>query len=153
MVFLSRVDDQIDIAGFTRLSEKVIWQAIENSGVHYADWVARKEVKREKPVLHLYIELTEDGTGLTEEVASTIHEELKKLDEPYAELEAFTGLNPFEVTILPCGTFASYKAQQQKAGADLTQLKPPHINPPDETLTTLLTYSGVESQVRAKIAV
>ncbi len=153
MVFLSRVDDQIDIAGFTRLSEKIIWQAIENSGVHYADWVARKEVKREKPVLHLYIELTEDGTGLTEEVSSTIHEELKKLDEPYAELEAFTGLNPFEVTILPCGTFARYKAQQQKAGADLTQLKPPHINPPDETLTTLLTYSGVESQVRAKIAV
>jgi len=44
MTFLTRVDDQIDIAGFTRLSEKAIWQAIENAGLAYEDWTARKEV-------------------------------------------------------------------------------------------------------------
>jgi len=56
MSFISRIDDQIDIAGFTRLGEKVIWQALENSGLSYQDWVACKET-RDKPVLHLYVEL------------------------------------------------------------------------------------------------
>jgi hypothetical protein len=60
MEFLTRVDDQIDIAGFTRLSEKVIWQAIENTGVPYVDWAARKEVLN-KPALHLYVEARGNG--------------------------------------------------------------------------------------------
>ena len=146
MSFLSRIDDQIDIAGFTRLSEKVIWQAIENSCIHYTDWVARKEAKRDKPVLHLYIELTEDDDTLEEELSSIIHEELKKLDEPYADLETFTGLKPLEITILPPGAFASYKEQQQSAGADITRFKPPHINPPVETITTLLATNGAKAR-------
>ena len=56
MTFLTRVDDQIDIAGFTRLSEKAIWQAIENAGLSYEGWTARKE-SNGVPALHLYIEL------------------------------------------------------------------------------------------------
>jgi hypothetical protein len=138
MSFLSRIDDQIDIAGFTRLSEKVVWQAIENSGVNYTDWVARKEVKRNKPVLHLYIEFENDDPGTAQDVSSVIHDELKKLDEPYADLEEFTGLKPLEVTVLPSGTFAAYKERQKAAGADITKFKPPHINLPDETLAILL---------------
>ena len=142
MSFLSRIDDQIDIAGFTRLSEKIIWQAIESSGVNYTDWVARKEVKGDKPILHLYIEFEKDDPGTIRDISSAIHEELKKLDEPYAELENFTGLKPLEVTALPVGTFASYKERQKAAGADITKFKPPHINLPDETLAMLLNATS-----------
>lgn len=137
MDFLTRVDDQIDIAGFTRLSEKAIWQAIENTGLAYKDWVACKEVKDE-PALHLYIELKENGYVTAEQVATSVHEELKKLDTPYAELESFTGLRPLEVTLLPQNAFNFYKLRQQSSGADLAQLKPPHINPADETIDFLL---------------
>ena len=140
MVFLSRVDDQIDIAGFTRLSEKIIWQAIENAGLVYDDWTARKEVK-DKPALHLYVELKEDGVT-AEQVTASVHEELKKLDTPYAELESFTGLRPLEVTLLPQNAFQLYKQRQQAAGADLTQLKPPHINPADGTIDFLVNTAG-----------
>jgi len=143
MSFLSRVDDQIDIAGFTRLSEKVIWQAIENTGLAYAGWAARKEVKDE-PILHLYIELREDRYTTAEQVASSVHEELKKLDTPYAELESFTGLRPLEVTLLPANAFRAYKLRQQAAGADLTQLKPPHINPPGTIVDLLLNVTAEE---------
>ena len=132
MVFLSRIDDQIDIAGFTRLSEKVIWQAIENTGLPYEDWMARKEVKQE-PVLHLYIELKENGHITAEQVSTLVHEELKQLDTPYAELESFTGLRPLEVTLLPENAFKLYKLRQKAAGAELVHLKPPHINPSDAT--------------------
>jgi len=140
MVFISRVDDQIDIAGFTRLSEKIIWQAIENTGLAYVDWTARKETK-EKPILHLYIELKEDGTT-AEQAGISIHEELKKLDTPYAELESFTGLRPLEVSLLPQNAFQLYNQRQQASSADLTQLKPPHINPTDDTIDFLVNTAG-----------
>ena len=43
MEFVGRVDDRLDIGGFVRLTEKVIWQAISNTGIPYVDWAARKE--------------------------------------------------------------------------------------------------------------
>jgi len=141
MTFLSRVDDLIDIAGFTRLTEKVIWQAIENSGVAYKDWVARKEVKG-KPILHLYIELKENGYVTGKHLAASIHQELKNLDKPYAELEAFVDLQPLEVTLLPEGAFHEYKIKQRAEGADLLQMKPPHINPSDSIIDFLVRSGG-----------
>jgi hypothetical protein len=136
MVFLTRVDDQIDIAGFTRLSEKIIWQAIENTGIPYVDWTARKEVMN-RPALNLYVELKENGHAI-EEMTTLIHEELKKLDTPYSDLESFTGLRPLVVTLLPENAFQAYKLKQQAAGAELEHLKPPHINPTDDTINFLL---------------
>ncbi|MFC2072916.1 GH3 auxin-responsive promoter family protein [Chloroflexota bacterium] len=151
MVFLSRVDDQIDIAGFTRLSEKIIWQAIENTGLAYEDWAARKEVN-DKPVLHLYIELKENGYVTAEQMAASVHEELRKLDAPYAELESFTGLRPLEVTLLPQNAFQSYKLRQQASRVDLTQLKPPHINPADDTIDFLVNDAD-KVMVKKKVKV
>ena len=153
MVFLSRVDDQIDVAGFTRLSEKIIWQAIENTGLVYEDWTARKEIKRDKPVLQLYIELKENGYATPEQVSLAVHEELKKLDTPYAELESFTGLRPLEVSLLPENAFQLYKLRQQNAGADLTCLKPPHINPSDDVIDFLVNTTGkITVETREEVA-
>ncbi len=145
MRFLTRVDDQIDIAGFTRLSEKVIWQALENSGVEYEDWTARKEVIGHKPELHVYVELKRTETKSAEEVAAAVHAELKKLDTPYAELEEFTGLQPIDATVLPHGAFKLYKLRQQAAGAELAHLKPPHINASDSIIDFL---TSIASRVR-----
>jgi hypothetical protein len=138
MTFHARVDDMIDIAGFTRLTEKVIWQAIENSGISYKEWTVRKELK-EIPILHLYLELGENGHVTEEQIARTIHRELKRLDAPYADLEAFLGLSPLEVTILPQNAFQSYMVKQKAAGADLAHLKPPHINPSDSVIDCLVS--------------
>jgi hypothetical protein len=140
MSFHARVDDMIDIAGFTRLTEKVIWQAIENSGVNYKEWTVRKELK-EVPILHLYLELEDNGHVTEEQIARAVHRELKRLDAPYADLEAFLGLRPLEVTLLPENAFKGYTARQQAAGADLAHLKPPHINPSDGIIDCLV--SGV----------
>jgi len=151
MEFLSRIDDQIDIAGFTRLSEKVIWQAIENTELAYEGWTARKEVK-DKPVLHLYIELKENGYVASEQVAAAVHEELKKLDTPYTELESFTDLRPLEVTLLPESAFRLYKLRQQAAGAELAHLKPPHLNPSDDIIKFLVSAKRkVEVRTKEKV--
>ncbi|MEN8613723.1 GH3 auxin-responsive promoter family protein [Dehalogenimonas sp. THU2] len=142
MRFLSRVDDQIDIAGFTRLSEKVIWKALENSGVHYENWTARKEVHGGKPQLRVYVELKKGEHIAAAEAAARVHAELKELDKPYAELEDFTGLRPLEVTILPHGAFKLYKLKQQAAGAELAHLMPPHLNACDEIVGFLTSTAS-----------
>ena len=138
MSFLTRVDDQIDIAGFTRISEKALWQAIENAGLAYEGWTACKE-SNGVPALRLYIELKEKENATLPEMTDRIHEELKKLDGSYADLESFTGLKPLMVTELPQNTFQLYKQRQQGLGVDMTQLKPAHINPDNETMAFLLS--------------
>jgi hypothetical protein len=140
MEFHSRVDDLIDIAGFTRLTERIIWQAIERSGVGCKDWTAHKEVKK-APKLHVYLELKENGFRQEEEVAFAIHQQLKELDSDYANVESFLGLRALEVTLLPENAFQAYKLKQQAAGADLGRLKVPHINPSDSMLDFLINGS------------
>ena len=148
MVFLTRVDDQLDIAGFTRLSEKTLWQAIENTGFACPGWVARKEVD-DAPTLHLYVETEEDAAAA--EVAAAIHAELCRLDTPYAEMESFTGLRPIKVTLVPDGAFAGYETMQRALGSDLTQLKPPHINPSDDVVDFLMGATRTVPRTRVGV--
>jgi hypothetical protein len=145
MVFHSRADARIDIPGFGRLTEKVIWEAIENSGLPYRYWAARKEAIGDRVVLHLYLELQENYVFSDEAVATTMYGELRKLDNVYhyneysgyGDPETVLGLKPIKVTFLPQGAFARYISQRQAEGADLGTIKPPHVNPSDKVLSQL----------------
>ncbi len=145
MVFESRTDDLIDIIGLGRLTEKIIWQAIENTGIPYADWMARKEVIDGKPMVHLYLELKENYIASERGLATAIYNELVELDKEYeyniyrvyGTPEAVIGVKPIKVTLLPTGAFDNYRIQRQAEGADLAHLKPPHINPSDKVLSLL----------------
>jgi len=145
MVFHSRADDRIDISGFGRLTERVIWEAIENSDIPYKDWTARKEVIGDRTILHLYLELGDSYVASEEAVATTIYDELQKLDSvyhynwysAYGAPETVLGMKPIKVTFLPQGAFARYISQRQAEGADLGTIKPPHINPSDKVLSLL----------------
>ncbi len=145
MVFYSRADDRIDISGFGRLTEKVIWEAIENSGILYKDWTARKETVGDMAILHLYLELEDDYVASEEGVAAAVYSELQKLDSiyhynvysAYSDPETMLGLKPIKVTFIPRGAFARYISQRQAEGADLGTIKPPHINPSDKVLSLL----------------
>jgi len=145
MVFHSRADDRIDISGFGRLTEKVIWEAIENSGIPYKDWTARKETLGDRAILHLYLELEDNYVVSEEAVAATMYGELQKLDSvyhynqyrAYSDPETVLGLKPIKVTFLPQGAFIRYISQRQAEGADLGTIKPPHINPSDKVLSVL----------------
>ena len=145
MVFHSRADDLIDITGFGHLTEKLIWEAIENSGVPYADWAASKGVVGDKPILHLYIELKGDYVTSEKTVAAAVYEEFLRLDSvyhynsysAYGDPETVLGLKPVQVTFLPQGAFSNFISQREAEGADLGHLKPAHINPSDKVLSLL----------------
>jgi len=139
MAFERRADDIIDVAGFLRLTERTIWQAVENTKIPYADWTARKEIVEGRPVLHLYLELKDGYVASERGMATAVLEQLRKFDEGtfYSGLERMLTLNPIKVTLLPEGVFANYIDQRRAEGADLAHLKPRHINPSDAELSLL----------------
>ena len=143
MVFYSRADDVLDFST-TSFTEKTIWQAIENSGLDYVDWVARKEIV-EEPKLHIYLEMKEDSSGREEELAAKIDNQLKMLQEDYAHQAQEFRSTLLTLTLLPCGAFQEYISRQRAAGADLAHLKPPHMNPPDNIIKTLRDRSQTVS--------
>jgi hypothetical protein len=139
MTFEGRVDDIIDIGGFIRLTEKVIWQAVENTGIPYVDWTASKVTQGGKQVLHLHVELKEGCFVTEEQMAGAVYQEIKKLEDGflYGDMESILNTNPIKVTILPRGAFEGYVALRKEAGADVAHLKPHHINPSDKELELL----------------
>ena len=140
MVFEGRVDHTIDIGGFIRLTEKVIWQAVSRSEVPYVDWVARKEYRGKDAILHVLIELKGDSRIPEEDIAQNIYRELQKMDDglPYGNVQHVLGSEPIKVTLLPKGAFERYLNLRRSLGADLAHLKPPHINPTDKDLAILI---------------
>jgi hypothetical protein len=145
MVFHSRADQLIDITGFGHLTERLIWEAIEGTGIPYIDWTARKEVASDKSILHVYLEVKDNTIASEQAVAAAICEELIKLDNvyhyslysAYGAHEALLGLKPVEVTFLRQGAFSNYIAQRQAEGAALGHLKPPRVNPSEAMLSQL----------------
>jgi dihydrodipicolinate synthase/N-acetylneuraminate lyase len=92
----------------------------------------------------------QDGYGgSAKELAAAVYGEIKKLDDglyvykDLASLENLINFSPIEVTLLEKGTFSAYKEMMRQQGADLTELRPPHINPSEEILAKL----GIDSLV------
>jgi hypothetical protein len=141
MAFERRADDLLDFV-FVRLTEKTIWQAIENAGIAYEDWTAYK--KEGQPVLSLYIELKDGYQRSEAEIAAAIREQIIRSDSTNKDTESlirdeFAKMIDFkvEVNLLPRGAFAHYTEQRRAEGADLAHLKPPHINPSEKVLALL----------------
>lgn len=151
MAFSGRDADLIDLAGFTGLiDEQLIWQAIANTGIGYVDWTARKEVHNTHAGIHLYIETKEPVDE--EECAEAVHQELKKLNTFYADLEHLLELRPLQVSRINPGTFQAYMEEKARQGADLAHIKPMHMNPTDEVMELLLSLHN-EMPVTADIQV
>jgi hypothetical protein len=141
MINEGRIDDLIDL-GFMRLNERVIWQALENTGIPYREWTAHKEIS-ETPRLHLYIELAEGYYTSSQEVAERLYKAIKKLDDGlyvYADIssiESLINFKPIEVTLLPEGNFSKFKQARQAEGVSTSGQQPPHVNPSDNDLVLL----------------
>lgn len=142
MIFHARADDVIDLASFTRLTEKTIWQALEASGVPYTDWTARKEYEGQKVILHIYLE-PKDGTVDAAQIRDRVHQGLIAIDPFYADLHNMLGMDPLRITLLPEATFRRYTEARQAEGTDLARLKPPHMNARDEVMNKLLEAAAL----------
>jgi hypothetical protein len=141
MTFESRVDDVIDF-NVVRLTEKVLWQALENSGVDYVDWIAYKNPGHQ--VLNLFVEPANGSHMNEKDLAERIRNYIADVDDSEFKASALVkdtsemvGFD-IKVTFLKKGVFADFTVSRQAEGADLAHLKPPHINPSDKILSSLL---------------
>lgn len=148
MVFEKRADGLVIIFGVGYLTEKLIGEAIENTGIPYVDWTACKEIVSNKPTLRIYIELKDNYIASEQSVAASVYNELEKLDSvyhfnlykyAYGNATKFLGLRPITVTFLPQGAFSGYISQRRSEGVAVNNLKPPHIDPSEEVLSLLGT--------------
>ncbi len=140
MLFIGRAMDFIDLAGWTGpIDEKMVWQAIVNTGIQYVDWAIRKEIIDSDPYMRLYIEPAE--VIEPEAIRQRVHGALKELSSDYADYENMIGKQALRVTTLSKGTYQKYMAAKQKSGADLAHLKPAHMNATDDVINMLKNFS------------
>ena len=157
MAFDSRADDLLDIASLGRVTERVIGEAIENTELPYVDWVARKEIVDNKPLLHIYLELKDVYVASEESLATAIREQFRKLDRRHrcnfyrliGDMESVLGLKPVEITSLPQGAFSNYVARRQSEGATMESLRLQRVNPSEEALSLLRAPKVVVEAVPA----
>ena len=113
---VGRSDGLIDLAGFTRLDERTIWDALMAAGIEHGNWTARRENRGEQSILALYIEIP-DGANL-ERMKERIHEVLKERDTDYRDVEELLGINPLEIRPLVPGTFEAYGQAAEGTGIE-----------------------------------
>ncbi|MGO5051098.1 GH3 family domain-containing protein [Lachnospiraceae bacterium LCP25S3_G4] len=124
--YIDRVPSVIDIAGFTRITEKSIEHVMELSGLKIEAWVAAKEYnEHNKPYLHLYVEMNPQALTSQAITIEVLREQLgiyfKYVDGDFKDLKKILGMDPLVITILRCGTFANYK---HKYGKNISLVNP-----------------------------
>jgi hypothetical protein len=141
IVVESRADDVINLASMVVLTERALWQALSQLDIGTVDWIVRKEYDPDHghPALHMYIEGGKLDSG---RLAVDLDNALIETDEEYAGFHSILEINPIKVSILSPGTLQAYMAEKQAEGADLGQLKPPRMQPPDQIFDRLLAISA-----------
>ncbi len=112
--YIDRVSDVIDIAGFTRITENSIRNALKLSGLPIRDWFARKEyTENNRPQLHLYVEMERmalPGTAVSQQILrQQMSVYFTYLDNDYKDLQKILGIDPLKITIVKCGCFDAYQ--------------------------------------------
>jgi hypothetical protein len=134
----ARTNTIIDIGGIARVTEMQITQSIEHTGLKYVDWVARKEEMNGETFLNLYLELKEPDSITPESLNALVREGMLKHVPEFPDLEELLGKNHMQVTCLAAGSWSYYMDFQNRVGADLAHVKPPHIQPSDAAMRILL---------------
>ncbi len=130
--YIDRVNNIIDLSGFTRITKQLIGDSIKLSGLPVGGWTAYKEYGETSPYLNLFIEgefdLPED------EVKKIINDQMKSMDSDYNDVHALLGHEPLKLTIFREGTFSKFK---ELYANDIAK-----INPNGEDVQKLILCSG-----------
>lgn len=119
----------IDLAGFTRISEGTIREALLISKLDITEWFAVKDFdEHNRAFIHLYVEVCPDGlhSAITKDI---IKEHLsiyfRYVDTDYNDLKYLLGIDPLVVSIIPAGTISQYS---NTFGKDLRKMNPSHYD-------------------------
>ncbi|NQW16515.1 MAG: GH3 auxin-responsive promoter family protein [Chloroflexi bacterium] len=147
---IGRSDQRIDIAGFTRIDEKTVWEALNAIGDPFSDWTARREQVSGDPVLMFYAEPKKPVDQ--DELTDRFHQALLDADPLYRDLDGMLGIRPLKLKLLESGTFDNYYELMKSSGASLTECRPPRMNASDAIIQSLVGDSEVADSGIGQIA-
>jgi len=133
--YLDRVPSIIDIAGFTRITERAINRVIEVSRLPISDWFARKQYDdKKRSFMHIYVEIEDgaEGRSLINQQVIRDHMSIyfKSYDHDYGDLKKLLGVEPLQITILTRGTIEDFR---RVYGRPIRR-----INPPQQDVVNLM---------------
>ncbi len=110
--YIDRVPSVIDIAGFTRITENTINEALRISKLDIDRWFATKDIDEfKRAFMHLYVEIGAEGMniGLTKNII-TEHLSIyfRYIDGDYKDLKSLLGIEPLVISIIPRGTISRF---------------------------------------------
>lgn len=139
--YVDRIPTVIDIAGFTRITEKSVTEVIRLSRLGIGDWLMCKEYEHgDTPFLHMYLEITPQAR-LTEVVTKQVLTEhlsvyFRYFDSDYKDLKKLLNIEPLRITVLPYGSISGF---EEKYGEKLRRINPDRLR-----LLRLLDEAGIE---------
>lgn len=124
--YVDRIPTVIDIAGFTRITQREIDYVIGLSGLKVNDWFAVKEYdENNHSFLHFYAEMGHGQTLTTVTSAEILTQHLgiyfRYYDGDMTDLKKLLGVDPLKVTVLKEGTLERYRL---KYGAPIEKVNP-----------------------------
>lgn len=136
--YIDRIPTIIDIAGFTRISENTVSEAISLSRLQVSDWFALKEFDAQnRAYMHLYVEMAPEaivsGAVASKIIAEHLSIYFRHIDSDYTDLKHLLGIEPLVVTVLPTGTMRDFSR--------INNVKIRRINPSHYLVCELLKYS------------
>ncbi len=144
---IGRSDQCIDIAGFTRIDEKTVWEALRLADTPFTDWAMTSEQTQDGSILHLYGEPRANSN--LSGVSDRIHEALSWIDPLYRDLELMLDIRPLRITVLPVGAFDRYYDLKRAAGAPLTDRRPARMNAGPAVITDLQSAAFATERLAA----
>ncbi len=126
--YLDRVNNIIDLAGFTRITKQIMGDAIKLAELGIDNWTACKVYGEDRPYINLFFE-NKDNKSLND-IREKINEKMKIVDTDYRDVHTMLGYDPLKLTVIKEGAFESYKEKQSSYISK--------INPDKEELSILL---------------
>ncbi len=105
--YLDRVNNIIDLAGFTRITKQIMGDAIKLSELGIAEWTACKEFGEDRTYIHVYVENPEQHDHQT--IRERINQELMTIDSDYRDVNLMLGYDPLLLTEVASGSFARFE--------------------------------------------
>lgn len=136
--YVDRIPTVIDIAGFTRITQKSISEVIRLSKLGIGDFIARKEFdENNTPFLHMYLEITPESQRSDVVTKKVLSEHLavyfRYFDSDYEDLKKLLNIEPLQLTLLPYGSIAGFESERS--------MKLRRINTDDYFMNSLLMYA------------
>ncbi|MCR3922494.1 MAG: GH3 auxin-responsive promoter family protein [Firmicutes bacterium] len=134
VIYEDRIDDVIDLAGFTRIYERTIWEALKEAGITHGHWLACKAFAGGHPIVKIYLEMSDAQKAHTA-MEDGIHQALCSVNTDYHNLAEIMAYRPFKLVAVSTIAYAKLKKKQRAEQADPAVFR--RINPPEYLLQDL----------------